>query len=45
MVHLLEQALGMRVNVSEDAHFCGALGAALFAHDRVFGVQPEAVAA
>jgi predicted CoA-substrate-specific enzyme activase len=45
MVHLLEQALGMRVNVSEDAHFCGALGAALFAHDRVFGVHPQAVAA
>ena len=45
MVHLLEQEIGMRVNVSEDAHFCGALGAALFAHDRVFGVQTEAVAA
>ena len=28
--------LGMPVNVSEDAHFCGALGAALFAHDRAF---------
>ena len=45
MVHLLEQELGVRVNVSEDAHFCGALGAALFAHDRVLGVQPQAVAA
>lgn len=46
MVQLIERELGMRVNVSEDAHFCGALGAGLFAHDRAFAVQqPEAVAA
>jgi predicted CoA-substrate-specific enzyme activase len=36
MVKLLSDELGMPVNVSEDAHFCGALGAALFAHDRAF---------
>lgn len=34
IVALLEQAAGTKVNVSPDAHFCGALGAALFAHDR-----------
>jgi predicted CoA-substrate-specific enzyme activase len=45
MVELIAQEIGMRVNVSEDAHFCGALGAALFAHDRVFGTQTEAVPA
>jgi len=46
MVRLLEEALGMPVNVSGDAHFCGALGAALFAHDRAFAAErPEAVAA
>ena len=46
MVQLLERELEMRINVSEDAHFCGALGAALFAHDRACGIaRPEAVAA
>ncbi|MFZ5462880.1 MAG: acyl-CoA dehydratase activase [Pseudomonadota bacterium] len=45
MVKLLEQELGMRINVSQDAHFCGALGAALFAHDRVFGNQELAAEA
>jgi predicted CoA-substrate-specific enzyme activase len=34
MVRLLSEELGLPVNVSEDAHFCGALGAALIAHDR-----------
>ena len=34
MVRLLSEELGLPVNVSEDAHFCGALGAALVAHDR-----------
>jgi len=47
IVKLLEQAAGTKINVSPDAHFCGALGAALFSHDRAFGVQarPAAVAA
>jgi predicted CoA-substrate-specific enzyme activase len=41
MVRLLEQSMGMPINVSEDAHFCGALGAALFAHDRAFGTEQQ----
>jgi (R)-2-hydroxyacyl-CoA dehydratese activating ATPase len=47
IVKLLEEAAGMRINVSPDAHFCGALGAALFSHDRAFGAQtqPAAMAA
>ena len=35
MVEGLNQALGFPVNVSEDSHFMGALGAALFAMDRI----------
>lgn len=35
MVKALEQALGVRVNVSDDSHYMGALGAALFALDRI----------
>jgi predicted CoA-substrate-specific enzyme activase len=34
----LVEALGMPVNVSEDSQFLGALGAALFAMDRIAGV-------
>ncbi|MBS0325778.1 MAG: 2-hydroxyglutaryl-CoA dehydratase [Proteobacteria bacterium] len=47
IVKLLEEAVGMKINVSSDAHFCGALGAALFAHDRAFGsgTGPSAIAA
>jgi len=41
MVKLLEEQIGMRINVSQDAHFCGALGAALFSHDRVFGAEAQ----
>ncbi|MEB2312238.1 MAG: acyl-CoA dehydratase activase [Sorangiineae bacterium] len=37
MVRLIEESVGYKINVSPDAHFCGALGAALFAHDKVFG--------
>jgi predicted CoA-substrate-specific enzyme activase len=37
MVQLLEAELGAPLNVSPEAHFCGALGAALFAHDKAFG--------
>jgi predicted CoA-substrate-specific enzyme activase len=43
MVQLLEKELGTPVNVSPEAHFCGALGAALFAHDRVFGAKEEPI--
>jgi (R)-2-hydroxyacyl-CoA dehydratese activating ATPase len=35
MVQVLNDALGLRMNVSEDSHIMGALGAALFALDRV----------
>ena len=35
MVKALEDALGVRVNVSGDSHYMGALGAALFALDRI----------
>ena len=37
MVKLIEEAVGMPINVSPDAHFCGALGAALFARDHALG--------
>ncbi len=43
MVRALEAKLAARLNVSEDAHYCGALGAALFALDHVLAeVQPGA---
>lgn len=35
MVQGLNDALGFTVNVSDDAHFMGALGAALFARDHI----------
>jgi (R)-2-hydroxyacyl-CoA dehydratese activating ATPase len=35
MVAMLNKRLGLEVNVSEDAHYLGALGAALFALDRI----------
>ena len=35
MVRALEESLGRRVNVSPESHYMGALGAALFAMDRV----------
>jgi (R)-2-hydroxyacyl-CoA dehydratese activating ATPase len=35
MIAALEQRLGLDVNVSEEAHFMGALGAALFALDHI----------
>lgn len=35
MVEVLDQMLGLRMNVSDDSHFMGALGAALFAMDRI----------
>ena len=37
MIKALEEKLGAKVNVSEESHFMGALGAALFAHDRIVG--------
>lgn len=46
MVELLERELGVVLNVSAEAHFCGALGAALFALDRLHEpLQEPALAA
>ncbi len=45
MIKSLEQGLGLKLNVSEEAHFMGAIGAALFALDRIrAGRVPGAVA-
>jgi predicted CoA-substrate-specific enzyme activase len=42
MVKALEEKLGMKVNVSKDAHYIGALGAALFALDTILaGRNPK----
>lgn len=35
MVQVLNEALGVTLNVSEESHYMGALGAALFAMDRI----------
>ncbi len=37
MVHVLNETLGLEVNVSEDSHYMGAIGAALFALDYIMG--------
>jgi predicted CoA-substrate-specific enzyme activase len=48
MIDALNRGLGLKVNVSEDSHFMGALGAALFALDHIITsrapVPSEAVA-
>ncbi|HSM61457.1 MAG TPA: acyl-CoA dehydratase activase [Longimicrobiales bacterium] len=36
MVAVLEDMLGVRLNVSEESHYIGALGAALFAMERIW---------
>ena len=40
IVNLIEKAVKMKINVSPDAHFCGALGAALMAREHAS--QPAA---
>ena len=35
MIQALEERLGLKLNVSEESHYMGALGAALFALDRI----------
>ena len=35
MIKSLEQALKTKLNVSDDSHYMGALGAALFALDHI----------
>jgi activator of 2-hydroxyglutaryl-CoA dehydratase len=42
MVAVLEEILGTRLNVSEDSHYMGALGAALFARERTSGAPTPA---
>ena len=42
MVHVLNEALGFPVNVCEESHFIGAIGAALFALDYVLGSRVPA---
>jgi predicted CoA-substrate-specific enzyme activase len=41
IVKLLEESVGMKINVSPDAHFCGALGAALFAREHAFATPAQ----
>jgi predicted CoA-substrate-specific enzyme activase len=46
MVRALEEKLGMKLNVSPDSHFVGALGASIFALERALkGASQEAGAA
>lgn len=45
MIASLEERLGVKVNVSEDSHFMGALGAALFALDSVLASRAPSAAA
>jgi activator of 2-hydroxyglutaryl-CoA dehydratase len=46
MVAALEERVGHRLNVSEDCQYIGALGAALFAQDRILaGRAPVEVGA
>ncbi|MCS7172840.1 MAG: acyl-CoA dehydratase activase [Armatimonadetes bacterium] len=45
MVHLIRQLSGVPVNVSEESHYCGAIGAALFALDHVLVGERVPVAA
>jgi sugar (pentulose or hexulose) kinase len=45
MVRILEDLLGTKLNVSPDAHYIGAIGAALFALDRAASGAAGAVEA
>jgi predicted CoA-substrate-specific enzyme activase len=42
MIETLQQALGVTLNVSEDSHYMGALGAALFALDTILASRVPA---
>ena len=44
VVDVLNQAIGFPVNVSEESHYMGALGAALFAMDRILNSRVPAAA-
>ncbi|MDH3292770.1 MAG: acyl-CoA dehydratase activase [Acidimicrobiia bacterium] len=41
MVELVSEQVGERVNTSEESHYCGAIGAAIFAWDRVLAGHPS----
>jgi activator of 2-hydroxyglutaryl-CoA dehydratase len=41
MVRALEEKLGMKLNVSPDSHFVGALGASIFALERATKAMSE----
>lgn len=43
MIRALEEGLGKKVNVNEESHFMGALGAALFALDHIIVSRKPAV--
>jgi len=43
MIRTLERGLDARLNVSEDSHYMGALGAALFALDSIVGSRAPAL--
>jgi activator of 2-hydroxyglutaryl-CoA dehydratase len=45
MVRLIEDAVGTKVNVSPDAHYCGALGATLFAHEHALANETRTAVA
>jgi len=45
MIQTLEERLGVKVNVGEESHYMGALGAALFALDHVRASRAPATAA
>jgi predicted CoA-substrate-specific enzyme activase len=42
MIEELNKGLGVKVNVSEESHFMGAVGAALFALDHMFAARVPA---
>ncbi len=42
MVHAMEESLGKNLNVSEESHYMGALGAALFALDHILASRVPA---
>lgn len=45
MVAALQDVLGMPVNVSDDSHYMGAIGAAVFAYERAGALSERALAA
>jgi predicted CoA-substrate-specific enzyme activase len=45
MIQVLDSGLGLQVNVSEESHYMGALGAALFAMDHILTSRAPAAKA